>query len=340
MPKKILIIGPAWVGDMVMSQTLYTLLKQRELDCVIDVLAPAWCEPLLARMPEVRQSFVMPVGHGRFGLKQRWQIARKLKSEHYDQSIVLPNSWKSALIPLFAGIPKRTGWIGEARYGLLNDHRRLDKAKYPLMVQRFMALALPKAESLPSDLNIIPALQCSMDNVQRVAAEQHINFTDNKVLALCPGAKFGPSKCWPAEYFAQVANEKLSSGWQVVIFGAQDDAQTAAHIQAATENRCVNLAGKTSLSEAIDLLSQVTAVVSNDSGLMHIAAALNRKVIALYGSTSPSFTPPLNDSAKPLMIDSVDLPCRPCFKRECPLVHHKCMQDLKPQQVIRLLQDC
>jgi len=328
-----LIVGPAWVGDMVMSQSLYLLLKQQNPDLNIDVLAPAWTRPLLERMPEVREALSMPLGHGDFNLKARYQLGKSLRERHYDQAIVLPNSFKSALVPFFAKIPKRTGWRGEMRYGLLNDLRILDKTRYPLMIERFMALGLPKNESLTKPYPF-PKLKIAEKSVEQVK-EKFAITTSTPILALCPGAKFGPSKRWPAEYFAEVADYGLKQGWQVWLFGAQEEQVATEVIQAQTQRQCVDFAGKTSLAEAIDLLSLSSLVVTNDSGLMHIAAALDRPLIAIYGSSSPDFTPPLSHQVEIL---SLGLECSPCFKRECPLGHWKCMRDLKPERVIKVVE--
>lgn len=316
MTKKILIVGPAWVGDMVMAQCLFKLLQP----AVIDVLAPAWSLPLLARMSEVANTIVLPFGHGELNLRGRYRLGKALRANHYDQAIVLPNSFKSALIPWFAQIPVRTGWMREMRYGLLNDYRKLDKNKYPLMIERFMALGLDANAALPKDYPM-PHLQVSLKE----------NHSSLPILALCPGAEFGPAKRWPEKYYAEVANAKLAEGWRVWIFGSAKDASIAAEIMRLTEDRCVNYAGKTTLEEAIDLLFLSTSVLTNDSGLMHIAAALHKPLIALYGPTTSTFTPPLDQQAKTL---TLSLDCQPCFKRVCPLDHHRCMEELKPGAVL------
>lgn len=334
MKSKILVVGPAWVGDMVMAQCLFKVLKQQSPQVEIDVLAPAWSLPLLARMPEVSSSIVMPIGHGKLALRERYQIGKSLRNKGYDQAIVLPNSFKSALIPFWAKIPVRTGWSREMRFLLLNDVRRLNKKNLPLMIERFMALGLSPKEKLPAEYPK-PELHISADSCAQALANHQLK-TDRPILALCPGAEFGPAKRWPEEHYAEVANAKLNEGWDVWIFGSPKDGVVAEKMMALTQNRCVNLTGKTKLEEAVDLISLATAVVSNDSGLMHIAAALHKPLVVAYGPTSAGFTPPLHSHAKTL---SLSLDCQPCFKRECPLKHGRCMQDLKPNLVLNAMKE-
>lgn len=328
-----MIVGPAWVGDMVMAQCLFTILKERSPGCAIDVLAPAWSEPLLERMPEVRRALSLPAGHGELKLGLRRQLGKALGKQGYSQAIVLPNSLKSSLVPFFAAIPRRTGWRGEMRYGLLNDIRPLDKTRYPLMIQRFAALAFPKHSMLPEKLPW-PCLKTSAPD-RRAARAKFGLGKDRPVLALCPGAEFGPSKRWPEQYYSKVAEKMIRQGWQVWIFGSANDRHVADSILAALSpgvtEYCRNLAGATQLAEAIDLLADTDCVVSNDSGLMHIAAALQRPLVVIYGSTSPGFTPPLAEQAAIL---SVPVDCGPCFRRECPLGHLKCMHGVTPERVM------
>ena len=323
---------------MVMAQTLFITLKQQDPDAIIDVLAPAWSAPLLERMPEVRRGINMPLGHGKLDLGTRKQLGRSLVAEQYDQSIVLPNSLKSALVPFWARIPKRTGWRGEMRFGLLNDIRVLDKDRYPLMIERFIALAFPGKHPLPQELPH-PHMEASAEG--RTAARQRFQLDSSKpILALCPGAEFGPAKKWPERYYATVAHNKLQQGWQVWLFGSEKDRAgnntIRNKISSEFQADIHNLAGLTSLGEAIDLLSCTDAVVSNDSGLMHIAAALGRNLAVIYGSTSPGFTPPLNDNHR---IIRLGLDCSPCFKRECPLTHLNCLNLLEPDRVIKALDE-
>lgn len=333
---KYLIVGPSWVGDMVMAQTLFIALKRQNPDAVIDVLAPSWSRPIIERMPEVRHGIDMPVGHGSLNLGVRSKIAKNLKAEGYDQAILLPNSLKSALIPFLAGIPVRTGWRGEMRYGLLNDLRVLNKEKYPLMVERFVALAYPDQSALPSPL---PRPDLKVDDTSIASALHRYRLNkDLPVLALCPGAEFGPSKQWPAGYYGEVALAMVQKGWQVWLFGSDKDravtTEITGYLPKNQQERCCNLAGETTLADAVDLLSQADAVVSNDSGLMHIAAALSRPLVAVYGSTTAAHTPPMNINSETLWLG---LECSPCFERECPLEHLNCMRQLGPEMVLEAL---
>lgn len=327
--KKILVIGPSWVGDMVMAQSLFMVLKNNDPECQIDVLAPAWSFPLLERMPEVSKAIAMPLNHGQFGLNKRIQLGKSLRSAQYDQAIVLPNSWKSALIPFFANIPLRTGYIGEMRWGLLNDARKLDKQILTMTVQRFVSLGLPINAKQPPDYPI-PKLKIDENNQQSVSEKFQLNLP-GKVLALCPGAEYGPAKRWPAGYYAEIALEKIKQGWQVWLFGSEKDSAVAGKINNKAKYQCINFTGQTNMAEAVDLMSLAEVVVTNDSGLMHVAAALNKKIVAIYGSSDPGFTPPLNAAAK--VID-LKLDCAPCFKRECPLGHTHCLTKVSPQQVL------
>ncbi|MAX52966.1 MAG: lipopolysaccharide heptosyltransferase II [Methylophaga sp.] len=332
--KKILIVGPSWVGDMVMAQSLFIALKKNNPEVTIDVLAMDWTRPLLQRMPEVNEAISMPISHGIFGWNMRKKLGQSLRDKRYDQAIVLPNSWKSALIPWFAKIPLRTGWLGEYRYGLLNDARKLDKQALPMMVERFVALAHPASLS-----RIPPAYEAPLMLAE--PANEAINpkrqSDGQKRLILCPGAEFGPAKQWPTSHYAALADFFLTSGWQVLILGSKADVSTAEeiiHLSSQQSNNLISLAGQTKLEEAIDLLGTADQVVSNDSGLMHIAAALQVPLVVVYGPTSPAFTPPLASNAH---ITQIDIECSPCFKRTCPLGHHNCMKKLSVDSVIELI---
>ena len=333
--KRVLVIGPSWVGDMVMAQSLFRQLKAQS-DCSIDVLAPAWSRALLDRMPEVSASLELPFVHGQLDFPGRYRLGKSLRKAGYDQAIVLPNSFKSALPAVFARIPRRTGWRGEARGMLLNDCRVLDTRNYPLMVQRFVALALDPGAALPQVLPR-PRLQTETGSVSQTLESLKLD-TDRPVLALCPGAEFGDAKQWPAAHYAAVASSRLAEAWQIWLLGSARDSAVAQevleHVPAHLRPHCHDLTGTTTLGQAIDLLSVAQAVVSNDSGLMHVAAALDRPLVVLYGSTSSDFTPPLADRVAML---ATDIECRPCFQRRCPLKHKRCLTELSPSLVLEQL---
>ncbi|AIA46267.1 ADP-heptose:LPS heptosyltransferase II [Serratia sp. FS14] len=338
---KILVIGPSWVGDMMMSQSLYRTLKAEYPSAEIDVMAPAWCRPLLARMPEVNQALAMPLGHGALGLGERRRLGRALRANRYDRAYVLPNSFKSALVPFFADIPQRTGWRGEMRYGLLNDVRVLDKAAFPLMVQRYVALTYDKgrvqrADDLPQPL-LWPQLRVSDEEIADTTAA--FNLTDSRpIVGFCPGAEFGPAKRWPHYHYAALAQRLIESGYQIALFGSAKDHEAGEQIRAALQEDardfCLNLAGKTQLEQAVILIAACRAVVSNDSGLMHVAAALNKPLIALYGPSSPDFTPPLSDKARVIRLISGYHKVR---KGDAEQGYHQSLIDIQPQQVLDAL---
>jgi heptosyltransferase-2 len=328
--RRILVVGPSWVGDMVMAQSLFMLLRRHHPDARLDVLAPAWSRPLLERMPQVDGAIDLPFRHGELGLRKRLRLGRELAGKGYDQAILLPNSLKSALPIWRAGIPQRSGWLGEMRYGLLNDWRRLDKQRLPMTVQRFAALAYPAGfDGLPD--TPAPRLEVKVINIQQALQDLGLSKGTRKTLAFCPGAEYGPAKRWPVSHYGELANGFLHQGLDVWLFGSDKDRQVCEAINALSGQRCSNLAGRTSLAQAVDLMSLADAVVSNDSGLMHVAAALARPLLALYGSSDPGFTPPLSQRAR---IISLGLDCSPCFKRECPLGHLDCLQQISVARVV------
>jgi heptosyltransferase-2 len=280
-------------------------------------------------MPEISQAIEMPLGHGKFGFITRIKLGQRVSNAHYQQAIILPNSWKSALVPFFARIPLRTGYIGEYRWGLVNDSHKLDKTRLTMTVQRFVSLGFSKYVDFPKN-HPIPKL--TIDKIKQDAVTKQFNLKKtDKILALCSGAEYGPAKRWPVNYFAEIAKKKIQQGWQVWLFGSDKDIHVASQINQATDGLCYDFTGKTTLAEAVDLMSLANTVVSNDSGLMHVAAALDKKIIAIYGSSDPAFTPPLNSNAK---VISLGLDCSPCFKRECPLGHTHCLNNIKPEAIL------
>ncbi len=330
--QQILVAGPAWVGDMVMAQSLFMTLKQRPFPVEIDVLAPAWSNPILARMPEVREIINLPVSHGEFGLLRRYQLGKSLRAKHYDQAIITPRSYKAALVPFFAKAKQRTGYRGEMRYGVINDIRTLDKNILKQTVQRYVALGLEyEPDKGASQLPTVPFPNLTVDdeNRQRLLTELNLNL-DKSVIAFLPGAEYGEAKRWPINYYADLANKLYEQGLQVWILGSEKDHTAAATI--AEGNGAVNLCGKTRLEDSIDLLSVCKSAVTNDSGLMHVAAAVGIPLVAIYGSSTPEYTPPLTNKAN---IQYLALECSPCFKRECPLGHMQCLNDINSEIIFQ-----
>jgi heptosyltransferase-2 len=281
-------------------------------------------------MPEVSGTISLPFGHGDLKLGERRRFAKALP--RYDRAVVLPNSFKSALIPWHAGIPVRTGYRGEMRYGLLNDVRVLDEDKLPLIVERYAALAQPAGEDLQRPLPE-PRLAIEEGARRATAAKYGLDLA-RPAAVFAPGAEYGPAKRWPPRHFADLAKTLVARGFQVWLMGSQKDAAITAEIQQLCGGICLDFAGRTSLDEAIDLMSFAARVVTNDSGLMHVAAALDRPMAALFGSSSPAFTPPLSAHAR---IITLNLVCSPCFQRVCPLGHTNCLVTLEPTRVLAAL---
>jgi len=331
--ERILIVAPSWVGDAILSEPLVALLRDPYVDPIVDVLVHSWCAPVYQRMRGVRRIIENPMGHGRFDLAGRRRLARELAGEGYTHAFVLPNSWKSALVPYLAKIPRRIGYLGEARYGLLTDARRLDKKALPRLVDRFAALVVPRGGLVP----MAPSPMLVPDAANRAAAMRALRLkTDRPVVILCPGAEFGPAKRWPPNQFAELAAMFLHDDLQVWIVGSPNDRIAAnAVLNSLGENlhKVRDLTARTDLGTAIDLLSTASLVISNDSGLMHAAAAVGAPLVALFGSSSPLYTPPISPLAK---IAKIDIACSPCFQRECPLGHFKCMRELRPSIVYNL----
>jgi heptosyltransferase-2 len=330
--QQILVAGPAWVGDMVMAQSLFIILKQRSHPVEIDVLAPAWSNPILTRMPEVRSIINLPVSHGELGLLRRYQLGKSLRSKHYDQAIITPRSFKAALVPFFAKAIKRTGYRGEMRYGVINDIRTLDKNVLQQTVQRYVALGLQQGLTQAPEIPF-PKLTVNKNNLQQLFTELKLNL-DKPVVALLPGAEYGEAKLWPIEYYAQLAEKLCEQGSQIWILGSEKDHAAAVTIADGTD--AVNLCGKTRLEDSIDLLSVCKIAVTNDSGLMHIAAAVDIPIVAIYGSSTPAYTPPLTSKAK---IQYLGLECSPCFKRNCPLGHTNCLKNITVDDVFNNIKD-
>lgn len=330
-----LVISPNWIGDAVMAQPLLRRLRERHPDRPIDVLAPTWVAPVWQAMVEVDTVIESPFKHGSLQWKERKAFAKMLKERGYLDSYVLPNTLKFALIPWLAGIKRRVGYKGEMRYGLVNVMHHDDKAAPRPMAQFYAALAgepvrrLARPDKLPE-----PKMAVAPD--QAIAAIARLALPAGTYVAFAPGAEFGPAKRWPAPYFAELARTIRANrpDAQILLLGSPKDRAVCDEITAIVPE-AHNLAGSTSLSEAIALISRAAVVVTNDSGLMHIGAALGRPVVAIYGPTDPRHTPPHSELAKVLWLH---LACSPCQQRECPLGHQNCMKQILPADVWQPLQ--
>lgn len=297
---KLLVIGPSWVGDMVMAQALFKMIIEQMPSAQIDVIAPSWCLDVTKRMPEINKGIISPVKHGELGIMKRFQLAEWLRPNKYDQAIILPRSWKSALIPWFAGIPRRTGYRGEVRYLLINDMRSYSASILGQTVRKYVALGA--LHNKISDINY-PSLSVSAENQKKLI--KYLGMEKNKpTLAIMPGAEYGPAKRWPANYFSKIVCHYLSSDWNVIILGSKKDRKIAVNIKNTMKDTSTknlhDITGKTSLEDVIDILAFSDIALTNDSGLMHIAAAVETPLLALYGPTSPDLTPPLSTKAKVL----------------------------------------
>ena len=330
MAQRILIVAPSWVGDAILSEPLVALLRDEPLeDPLVDVLAPPWCAPVYERMRGIAHIIESPFRHGELGLEKRRALAREIRARGYTNCFVLPHSFKSALIPWFAGIPRRVGYAGEGRRVLLTDARRLERKAMPRLVDRMAALAAPRGYRVPT----LPAPVLVPKAANAAAAMRALTLSTRRPIAvLCPGAEFGPAKRWPAEHFIALGRRLLDDGYAVWLLGSPNDQAAAIPIASALAG-VRDLTGRTDLGTAIDLLSLASIVVSNDSGLMHAAAAVGRPLVALFGSSSPAYTPPLSPLAH---VAKIDIACSPCFQRECPLGHFNCMRELSVDSVYNL----
>jgi len=315
---RVLVVAPNWIGDALMAQPMLARLREKLPQVRVDVLSPAWVAPVMRRMPQVAGVIETSFEHGRFRLRERWRLGRALKAIGYDQAIVLPNSWKSALVPFFADIPVRAGYIGESRYGLLNLFYRKAPGR-EAMAMHYARLSEQPGASIAEPL---PEPRLVVDTKAAQATRRRFGV-EGRYAVLCPGAEYGPAKRWP--YFGELA-QRLEL--PAVMLGSAKEREQCASIKGR------NLAGETTLDEAIELLAGAALVISNDSGLMHVAAALGRPQVALFGSSSPRHTPPLSAQARILWLG---IECSPCHARVCPLGHFRCMNDLSVDQVLAVL---
>jgi len=323
----ILVVPYLWIGDFVRCHSVVKLLRQRFPDRPVDMLASPLCKPLTDYMPGLRQAIVADLPRNRLALAQHAALANRLKREGYGTALIMPRTWKSVLAPYFAGIPERTGFVGEARFLLLNDLRYGEK-RLPRMVDRCAALALPAGAALPP-LWPLPELKVSPEQVESWRQKRGLSDDNRPVVAFAPGA-VGPSKRWPSAAYAALARHLIAEGFAVWVLGGPDEKALAAEIVGNTTAR--DLTGH-DLRDAILALAGAAAAVSNDSGLLHVAAALGTPSIGIFGPTSPWHWAPLNPLAATIETTS-ELACRPCHKPVCRLAHHRCMRDIAPEAVL------
>lgn len=338
MSRQMLVVGPAWVGDMVMAQSLFIALRRREPELAIDVLAPSWSLPIISRMPEVRRGIEGRFPHGQLALGERWRVGRRLRKDRYDEAIVLPRSFKSALVPFFARVPKRVGFGGEGRSWLLTDARtrrptRVGNQVADRTVWRYLGLAATPEEYGEYRFEDVPTPRLTIDprNTARLIAKLGLS-PERPAVGICPGAAYGPAKQWPLTKHRELARRLASRGHQVWVMGGPGDAEAGATIASVAEDRVHNLCGTTGLADVVDLSARTECVVTHDSGLMHVAAAAGTKVIAIYGGSSPEFTPPLTDRA--VIFQPQGLECAPCFDRTCRFGHYACMEQTTVEGVL------
>lgn len=317
---RLLVVVPNWIGDALLAQPLLARLHEKHPGVRIDALAPAWVAPVVRRMPEIAEVIETTFRHGALELRERWRLGHSLRSHGYDQAIVLPNSWKSALVPFFADIPIRSGYVGASRFGLLNLPYRKPKGRGP------MALHYAKLSEKPgtAPAEPLPQTRLRVDPKSSEATAARFGL-EGRYVVFCPGAEYGAAKRWPG--FAELADRV---GLPVVLLGSAKDAGACAGIAAK------NLAGETTLDQAIELIACADCVVTNDSGLMHVAAAVGTPLVALYGSSSPEHTPPLTARARVVWLG---IECSPCFARECPLGHLRCLREISADRVLKELQN-
>ena len=330
----ILIIAPNWIGDAVMAEPLITEVKKLHPHSDVHVLATPWVASVMRAIPAVSKIISADLKHGLLQWAERKAIARKLAEEHYSHAYVLPNSLKSALIPWMAKIPHRIGYKGEMRWGLLNQIlSNPSRSERPPMSSHYLALAKRENVEIPH-----PQLTVHTDLSNSIKDKLQGLRSHEQLYILCPGAEYGPAKQWPIEHFAELAKLLVNKqpNCLVLILGSKKEAALGEQIKnlSACSEHVINWCGETSLDEAMASISLADEVISNDSGLMHIAAALGRPQVAIFGSSDPRHTPPLSKKAK---VHWLHLECSPCFKRVCPLGHTKCLVDISPKDILNSL---
>ena len=322
----ILIVPYMWIGDFVRCHSVVQLLRRRFPGRPVDLLATTLCAPLTDYMPGVRQRIVADLPRGRIALKQQLRLAARLRREGYGTALVMLRTWKSALAPFLAGIPERIGFAGEWRFLLVND-LRWGERKLPRMIDRCAALALPRGAKPPAEWPA-PQLEVPAAEIAAWRARHGLGGERRPVAALAPGA-IGPAKRWTSAGYAALARALLADGFAVWVLGGPSEKSLAAEIVGDSDAR--DLTGH-DLRDAAIALAGASVAVSNDSGLMHVAAAVGTPTVAIFGPTSPWHWAPLNPLAATVVTES-KLACQPCHRPVCRLGHHRCMEEISAAEV-------
>jgi heptosyltransferase-2 len=331
--RAILLVPYMWIGDFVRCHSVVKLLRERHPHCAVDVLTTTLCAPLLEYMPGVRSGIVADLPRKRLALAEHRALAARLRGQNYRQALVMPRTWKAALAPLLAGIPMRTGFVGECRFGLLND-LRFGERRLKRMIDRCGTLALPNGAAPPAEWPL-PELVVPLAEATEWRTRCGLAADGRPVIAFAPGA-VGPSKRWPVRHFAELARALSAHGAAVWVLGSPDDAALAAEIVRDCGPHARDVTSN-DLRNAVLALKLATAVVSNDSGLSHVAAAIGTPTIGIFGPTSPQLWAPLNPLAA-VIETQTEVTCRPCHKPVCRFGHHRCMRDIPASQVLDAVQ--
>jgi lipopolysaccharide heptosyltransferase II len=330
--RPILIVPYMWLGDFVRGHTVVRVLKQRWPNRPIDLLANSLCAPLVDYMPGVRSAIVCDLPRSRLAVATQWGLAQQLRTAGYGTALVLPRTWKSAIAPALAGIPERVGFVGEARFGLINRWRWGEKA-LPRFIDKNAALALPDGALIPREWPV-PQLRVPADQISRWRRAKGLGTSP--AVALAPGS-VGSSKRWT--YYAEAARLLVRQGLEVWVVGGRAEQALAAEIVAAGGPDVRDLTDRTGtdLRSGIMAMAAASVAISNDSGLMHIAAALGTPTMGIFGPTSPYHWAPLNGLAATVQTKTV-VPCQPCHRPVCTMNDHRCMRDIPASDVVAIAQ--
>jgi heptosyltransferase-2 len=330
--RPILIVPYMWIGDFVRGHSVVRVLKERWPERPVDILTVPLTAPLLDYMPGVRKGIPSDLPRSRLAVAKQWALAKAMRAEAYGDVLIMPRTWKSAIAPFLAGIPRRTGFIGEARFVFLNDPR-WGESKLPRLIDQCCALALPDGASVPPARPEWPRpeLQVPAEETAAWRARRGLAEDRRPVVVIAPGS-VGPSKSWPASYYAELARALGQQGCAVWIVGGPNEHQLAGEIVGASLSAARDLTGN-DLRDAVLALAAASVAITNDSGLSHVSAAIGTPTISIFGPTDPRLWAPLNPLAAAIET-LTDVPCRPCHKPTCRVLHHRCMRDIPASQVL------